>query len=224
MARGFTQSYGIDYQETFAPVAKLNTVQIILSIAVNQDWALYQLDVKNAFLNGYLMGEVYMDVPPGFESNHSRHKVCKLRKSLYGLKQSPRAWLERFTKVLKLDDYSQFQADHTLFVKHLANGRLTILIVYVDDIVVTGNHEEICHLKYLLSKEFEIKDLGHLRYFLGMEVARSNHGVLVSQCKCVLDLLRETGMSGCKLVETLMDPNIKLEACGKGIPVDKGKF
>ena len=121
-----------------------------------------------------------MDVPPGFESNHSKHKVCKLRKSLYGLKQSPRAWFERFTKVLKLDGYSQCQAYHTLFVKHLANGRLAILIIYVDDIVVIGNHEGlISHLKYLLSKEFEIKDLGHLRYFLGMEVARSSHGISV---------------------------------------------
>ena len=106
VARGFTQSNGIDYQEAFAPINKLNTVRIILSVAVNQDWPLYQLDVKNAFLNGDLMEEVYVDVPPSFESDHSRHKVCKFRKSLYGLKQSPRAWFERFTKVLKLDGYS----------------------------------------------------------------------------------------------------------------------
>ena len=106
MARGFTQSYGIYYQETFALVAKLNTVRIILFVAVNQDLPLYQLDVKNAFLNGDLMEEVYMDVSPGFESNHSRHKVCKLHKSFYGLKQSPRAWFERCTKVLKLDGCS----------------------------------------------------------------------------------------------------------------------
>ena len=151
-----------------------------------------------------------MDVPPCFESNHSRHKVCKHPKSLNGLKQSPQAWFEKFSKVLKLDGYSQCQADHTLFVKHSANGRLAILIVYVDDIVVIGNHEEISHLKYLLSKEFEIKDLGHLRYFLGMKVSCSTHGISISQCKYVLDLLqlRETRMSGCKLVETPMDPNI----------------
>ena len=99
------------------------------------------------------------------------------------------------------------------------------MIVYVDDIVVTGNHEEeINHLKHLFSKEFKIKDLAHLRYFLGMEVARSSHGISVSQCKYVPNLLRETGMSGCKLVGTPMDPNIKLEACGEGILMDKGKF
>ena len=190
VARGFTQSYGIDYHETFALVAKLNTIRIILYVVVNQDRSLYQLDVKNAFLNGDLMEEVYMDVPPDFESDHSRNKVCKLSKSLYGIKQSPRAWFERFTKVLKLDGYSQCQANQTLFVKHSTNGRLAILIVYVDDIAATGNHDkEISHLKYLLCKEFEIKDLRHLRYFLGMEVACSSHGILVSQCKYVLDLL-----------------------------------
>lgn len=100
VAKGFTQSYGIDYQETFAPVAKLNTIRVFLSIAANLDWPLYQLDVKNAFLNGDLDEEVYMDIPPGFQNSHNHDKVCKLRKSLYGLKQSPRAWFEKFTKAV----------------------------------------------------------------------------------------------------------------------------
>ncbi|RVX23033.1 Retrovirus-related Pol polyprotein from transposon TNT 1-94 [Vitis vinifera] len=101
VAKGFTQSYGIDYQETFAPVAKLNTVRVLLSLAANLDWSLHQLDVKNAFLNGDLEEEVYMDIPAGLETTSNFNKVCKLRKSLYGLKQSPRAWFERFTKVVK---------------------------------------------------------------------------------------------------------------------------
>jgi len=96
VAKGFTQSYGIDYQETFAPVAKLNTVRVLLSLAVNQDWPLYQLDVKNAFLNGDLEEEVYTIIPPGLENRSNRELVCKLKKSLYGLKQSPRAWFDRF--------------------------------------------------------------------------------------------------------------------------------
>ena len=91
VAKGYTQSHGIDYQETFAPVAKLNTIRVLLSIAVNMDWPLFQLDVKNMFLNGDLKEEVYMDIPPGFEDNTTSNKVCQLRKSLYGLKQSPRA-------------------------------------------------------------------------------------------------------------------------------------
>ena len=178
MAKGFTQSYGIDYHETFAPVSKLNTVHVLLFIAINQDWPLFQLDAKNAFLNGDLIEEVYMDIPAGFETKDTQGKVCELRKALYGLKQSPRAWFDRFTKVLKPDGYSRTQADHTLFIKHFTDGRITILIVYVDDIVLTRNHEGgMRRLKMLLSKEFEIKDLGHLKYFLGMEVARSNKGI-----------------------------------------------
>lgn len=110
--------------------------------------------------------------------------MCKLRKSLYGLKQSAQAWFDGFTRILKRDGYIQCQVDHTLFVKHAIDG-LTILIIYVDDIVLTGNHwEEMDHLKQLLSKEFEIKNLGHLNYFLQIEVARSSRGISVSQWKC----------------------------------------
>ena len=118
VAKGFTQSYGIDYQETFAPVAKLNTVRVLLSLAANLDWSLHQLDVKNAFLNGDLEEEVYMDIPAGLETTSNFNKVCRLRKSLYGLKQSPRAWFERFTTVVKGYGFVQCQSDHTLFVKH----------------------------------------------------------------------------------------------------------
>ncbi|RVW23313.1 Retrovirus-related Pol polyprotein from transposon RE1 [Vitis vinifera] len=179
VARGFTQSYGIDYQETFAPVAKLNTIRILLSLAVNQDWCLQQLDIKNAFLNGDLEEEVYMEIPPGFEESMAKNQVCKLQKSLYGLKQSPRAWFDRFTKaVLKLG-YKQGQADHTLFVKKSHAGKLAILIVYVDDIILSGNDMgELQNLKKYLSEEFEVKDLGNLKYFLGMEVARSRKGIV----------------------------------------------
>ena len=106
LAKGFTQLYGIDYHKTFVPVAKLNTVCVLLPIVVNQNWPLFQLDVKNAFLNGDLIEEVYMDIPAGFETKDTQGKVCKLRKALYGLKQSPRAWFDRFTKVLKQDGYS----------------------------------------------------------------------------------------------------------------------
>ncbi|RVW41270.1 Golgin candidate 5 [Vitis vinifera] len=211
VARGFTQSYGIDYQETFAPVAKLNTIRILLSLAVNQDWCLQQLDIKNAFLNGDLEEEVYMEIPPGFEESMAKNQVCKLQKSLYGLKQSPRAWFDRFTKaVLKLG-YKQGQADHTLFVKKSHAGKLAILIVYVDDIILSGNDMgELQNLKKYLSEEFEVKDLGNLKYFLGMEVARSRKGIVVSQRKYILDLLKETGMLGCKPIDTPMDSQKKL--------------
>ncbi|RVX07454.1 Retrovirus-related Pol polyprotein from transposon TNT 1-94 [Vitis vinifera] len=225
VARAFTQSYGIDYQETFAPVAKLNTIRILLSLAVNQDWCLQQLDIKNAFLNGDLEEEVYMDIPPGFEESMAKNQVCKLQKSLYGLKQSPRAWFDRFTKaVLKLG-YKQGQADHTLFVKKSHAGKMAILIVYVDDIILSGNDmEELQNLKKYLSEEFEVKDLGNLKYFLGMEVARSRKGIVVSQRKYILDLLKETGMLGCKPIDTPMDSQKKLGIEKESTPVDRGRY
>ncbi|KAL5758013.1 hypothetical protein ACOSP7_020624 [Xanthoceras sorbifolium] len=223
VAKGFTQTYGIDYGETFAPVAKLNTIRVLLSLAVNLNWKLHQMDVKNAFLNGELAEEVYMKGPPGLENDYG-DKVCKLKKSLYGLKQSPRAWFERFTKAVKRFGYTQCQADHTLFVHH-ATGVITILIVYVDDIIMTGNsEEEIQKLKSFLAKEFEIKDLGSMKYFLGMEVARSKAGICINQRKYILDLLKETGMTACKPADTPMDYTTKLGLIEESPPVDKGRY
>lgn len=178
VAKGYTQTYGIDYQETFAPAAKMNTVRVILSLAVNLDWPLRQFDVKNAFLHGDLIEEVYMDPPPGFTPKEA--KVCKLKKALYGLKQSPRAWFGRLSYSMKEYGFKQALADHTLFYKRDGDD-ITLLIVYVDDMIVTGsNISEIEKLQCRLAKEFEMKDLGALKYFLGIEVSRSKEGIFLS--------------------------------------------
>jgi hypothetical protein len=211
VAKGYTQTYGIDYTETFAPVAKINTVRVLLSLAANLDWPLQQFDVKNAFLHGELSEEVYMDLPPGcmIPEIHSQ-KVCRLKKSLYGLKQSPRAWFGRFTKSMIDFGYHQSNSDHTLFLKR-KQDKITTLIVYVDDMVVTGNDpEERKNLQNYLSKEFEMKDLGPLKYFLGIEVSRSKKGIFLSQRKYTLDLLQETGMSACQPADTLVEEGLKL--------------
>lgn len=150
-------------------MAKINTIRIIISLAAIEDWPLKQFDVKNAFLNGILEEEVYMEPPSGINANG---KVCKLKRALYGLKQSPRAWFGRFSKFMKEIGYKQSDADHTRFVKKRSK-KVTILIVYVDDMVVTGSDdEEINKLQQILATEFELKDLGNLKYFLGIEVAR----------------------------------------------------
>ncbi|RVW37281.1 Retrovirus-related Pol polyprotein from transposon TNT 1-94 [Vitis vinifera] len=211
VAKGNTQTYGIDYTETFAPVAKINTVRVLLSLAANLDWPLQQFNVKNVFLHGELSEEVYMDLPPGcMVPKKQCQKVCKLKKSLYGLKQSPRAWFGRFTKSMRAFGYRQSNSDHTLFLKK-QHGKITTLIVYVDDMVVTGNDpEERKALQNYLSREFEMKDLGPLKYFLGIEVSRSSEGIFLSQRKYALDLLQETGMSGCQPVNTPIEkrPNL----------------
>ncbi|KAL4010603.1 hypothetical protein IC575_030105 [Cucumis melo] len=224
VAKGFTQTYGIDYSETFSPVAKLNTVRVLLSVAVNKDWPLYQLEVKNVFLNGDLVEEVYMSPPPGFEAQNGQH-VCKLQKSIYDLKQSPRAWFDRFTTFVNSQVYSQGHSDHTLFTKASKAGKIAILIVYVDDIVLTGDDQtEISQLKQRMGDEFEIKDLENLKYFLRMEVTRSKEGISVSQRKYTLDLLTETGMLGCCPADTPIEFNCKLGNSDDQVPVDKEQY
>ncbi|KAF3772145.1 Retrovirus-related Pol polyprotein from transposon TNT 1-94 [Nymphaea thermarum] len=207
VAKGFSQKYGIDYLETFAPVAKMKTVRVIISLAVLKGWEMCQLHVKNAFLNGDLEEEVYMCMPPDFEKPE---KCCKLKKALYGLKQSPRAWFERLRLVMKKHGYKQGNGDHTLFVKRI-ESKVTLLLVYVDDMIVTGDDkEETTRLKGLLSTEFDLKDLGKLKYFLGIEIARSDTTLVLSQRKYTLDLLKETGKLGCRPASTPIDAGKKL--------------
>ncbi|RVW18959.1 Retrovirus-related Pol polyprotein from transposon RE1 [Vitis vinifera] len=225
VAKGYTQTYGIDYTETFAPVAKINTVRVLLSLAANLDWPLQQFDVKNAFLHGELFEEVYMDLPPGcMVSEKQCQKVCKLKKSLYGLKKSSRAWFGRFTKSMRAFGYRQSNSDHTLFLKK-QHGKITALIVYVDDMVVTGTDpEERKALQNYLSREFEMKDLGHLKYFLGIEVSRSSEGIFLSQRKYALDLLQETGMSGCQPVNAPIEEGLKLCVESNQVSTNKGRY
>ena len=225
VAKGYTQTYGIDYLETFAPVAKMNTVRVLLALAANYGWDLQQFDVKNAFLHGDLEEEIYMEVPPGYKKNLNANTVCKLKKALYGLKQSPRAWFGRFTRAMLAMGYKQSQGDHTLFIKHSPSGGVTALLVYVDDIIVTGDDvKEKQVLSQSLAKEFEIKALGRLKYFLGIEVAHSRQGIFISQQKYVTDLLKETGKTACKPASTPIDPNMKLGTAEEDAAVDREMF
>ncbi|KAJ0617172.1 putative RNA-directed DNA polymerase [Helianthus annuus] len=201
VAKGFNQREGIDFGETFSPVVKMVTVRVVLKLAVNKGWPLYQLDINNAFLYGSLSEDVYMTLPQGYFDN-DKNKVCKLVKSLYGLKQAPRQWNEKLTSVLVDMGFVQSLCDYSLFVM-CKNDVFLVLLVYVDDIVITGNNmTEITKVKQGLSDTFKIKDLGVLKYFLGIEVLYSNDSVCLSQRKYCLDLLSEFGYLGCKPVGT----------------------
>jgi hypothetical protein len=153
-----------------------------------------------------------MDTPPGFRAEGEyAGKVCRLRKSLYGLKQSPRAWFSRFSEVILSMEFVRCHSDHTCFIRRRLDGCCIILLVYVDDIILTGDDAPgISQVKQDLGKVFDVKDLGSLRYFLGIEVARSRNGISLSQRKYTLDLLQDTGMLGCRPAFTPMDPNLKL--------------
>ncbi|CAA6659702.1 unnamed protein product [Spirodela intermedia] len=151
-----------------------------------------------------------MNVAPGYTFIHQNNIVCKLKKSLYGLKQSPRVWFGRFTQAMKEFGYIQSNRDHTLFIKHGEQNKVTTLILYVDDIIITEDDtEEIKCLGQNLSREFDIKSLGRLTYFLGIEVVYSK-GIFLSQHKYILDLLQETEKLECKSADTPIDPNLSL--------------
>ncbi|CAL9000181.1 unnamed protein product [Prunus brigantina] len=214
VAKGFNQREGIDFTDTFAPVAKLITVRCLLSVAAARDWPLHQMDVHNAFLHGDLQEEVYMLPPPG-SRRQGEHVVCRLHKSLYGLKQALRSWFRKFSSAICGIGFKQSRADYSLFT-HVQGSSLTIILLYVDDMIITGNDEKaICKLKHFLGSQFRIKDLGSLKYFLGVEVARSKTGISICQRKYTLDILEEAGLLGAKPAKVPMDPDLILSPTGE---------
>ncbi|CAL8118426.1 unnamed protein product [Prunus armeniaca] len=210
VAKGYTQTYGVDYLETFAPVAKLNTVRVLLSLAANRDWPLLQLDVKNVFLHGDLKEEIYMDLPPSIPVT-SKEAVSK-------------SVVWEICISMKKFGYVQSNSDHTLFLKR-HKGKLIALIIYVDDMIVIGDDQaEMQNLYKYLASEFEMKSLGDLKYFLGIEVARSKHGIFLSQRKYILDLPTEIGMLDYKPIDTPSEQNHKLGLYPDQVPTDKERY
>ncbi|KAI5336302.1 hypothetical protein L3X38_015569 [Prunus dulcis] len=212
VAKGFHQQPGLDFTETFSPVVKPATVRTVLSLAVSRGWSLRQLDVKNAFLHGFLDDDVYMTQPPGFVDPTRPHYVCKLHKALYGLKQAPRAWFHRISTFLLSTGFTQSRADASLFTYHHAHHTI-FLLLYVDDIVITGSHSGF--LQQFISAlgcEFEIKDLGALSYFLGLQVTTSNGCLHLSQLQYAHDLLKRSHMLDCKPTSTPLAAKISLSA------------
>jgi hypothetical protein len=170
IAKSFHQQVGLDYDETFSPVIKPTTVRIILTLAAHFNWPLRQLDISNAFLHSFLKEDVYMAQPQGFIDHSKPNFVCKLHKSLYGLKQAPMAWFERFTTQLESLGFTVSTVDPSLFV--FKSGPDTLyLLLYVDDIILTGTSPTlITTLISNLKHTFELKDLGPLQYFLGLQL------------------------------------------------------
>ena len=180
VAKRFTQQEGIDYLETFSPVVKPATVRLVLTIVVTRGWFIHQLDVHNAFLNVILQEEVYIEQPPGFSHPTLSSHVCHLHKSIYGLKQSPRAWYTRLSDYLISFYFRASNADTSIFI--YSDGHdLIYLLMYVDDLLLTGNNLTLLrHLITLLNSEFKIRDLRSVHYFLKIEVTKTAMGFMLS--------------------------------------------
>ncbi|KAG8500663.1 hypothetical protein CXB51_002624 [Gossypium anomalum] len=207
VAKVCSQVPGCDFKETFSPVIKPATIRIILSIAVTKGWSLRQVDVNNAFLNGDLTDEVFMQQPPDYVQSgpNGEQLVCRLTKALYGLRQAPRAWFIKLREFLISSGFVLSKSDASLFVRVSSEFTLYVL-VYVDDIVITGSSsDEINYFVQQLHAKFALKDMGELHYFLGIEVNRSSSGSLhLSQRKYIRELLTRSSMANAKGVHTPM--------------------
>ena len=170
------------------------------------------MDVKNTFLHGELQEEVYLDQPPGYENMSHLDYVCRLRKALYGLKQAPRAWYDKIAEYLVTIGFRMSDADHSLYVRKSDKG-IVVITIYVHDLIVGGDNEkEVEHVKSLLKQKFDMKDLGELKFLLGIEVIRTPEGIWLLQLQYALDILSKYGMVGCKPISVPLDQNEKLSA------------
>ncbi|KAG7539479.1 Ribonuclease H-like superfamily [Arabidopsis suecica] len=202
VAKGYEQEEGIDFLETYSPVVRTATVRMVLHTAVTERWDIKQLDVKNAFLHGDLQETVYMRQPPGFEDKEKPDHVCLLHKAIYGLKQAPRAWFDKFSSYLIEFGFICSTRDPSLFI-YQQERSVMLLLLYVDDMVLTGNDSSL--IKRLLDKlneKFMMKDMGPLKYFLGIQAEFTPKGLFLNQEKYALDLLQNAGMMDCAPMPT----------------------
>jgi hypothetical protein len=201
VARGFVQQPGVDYGETYAPVASLDTVRAVLVVAAHNSWLVYQMDVKSSFLNGILSEEFYVNQPPGYEISGQEHKVYKLKKALYGLKQAPRSWYSSDRYISSQNGFNRSNNEPTLYIKKDQQGKILIVCLYVDDMIFTRNLA-IDEFKAVMKKEFEMIDLGLMKYFLGIEINQLKYGIFISQTKYALEVLKRFKMIKCKASTT----------------------
>ena len=200
MAKGYRKKYGIDFDETFSPVAMIKSIRILLAIAAYHDYEIWQMDVKTAFLNGNFMEDVYMTQPDGFVIPEHANKVCKLQRSIYGLKQASRSWNHRFDEIIKEFDFVQNEDDSCVY-KKVSGSALIFIVLYVDDILLIGNDIPMLQsVKTWLSIKFFMKDLGEAAYILGIRIFRDRSKRLLglSQSTYIVKVLKRFSMEESK--------------------------
>ena len=218
VAQGYSQVRGVDYEVVFSPVARYTSVRSLLALANAKDLEIHQMDVKTAFLNGSLDCEIYMSQPEGFVDPDRPNHVCKLKKSIYGLKQSARCWNTTLDEYLKSVGYCKSKADECIYVKSVkeANGHISFVIlgVYVDDIIPVSNDPAMLKAEEAaLCERFEMIDQGEIHYLLGLSIKRDRESrtLTISQPNYTEKVLRKFGMENCKPVSTLLEPGRKFQ-------------
>ncbi|GJW88932.1 retrovirus-related pol polyprotein from transposon TNT 1-94 [Tanacetum coccineum] len=223
VAKGYRQVEGIDFEESFAPVARLETVRIFIECAAHKSFHVYQMDIKTAFLNEPLMEKVYVSQPDGFVDPHHPDKVYHLKKALYELKQAPRAWYDELSKFLLSKGFSKDSIDPTLFtIKHKED--ILLMQIYVDDIIfgstnlnLSKKFEKLMHIKFKMSMMRELK------FFLGLQIHQSLCGIFIDQAKYAQKVLKKQGMTSCDSIGTPMATK-PLDADLSATPIDQTKY
>ncbi|GKC34583.1 retrovirus-related pol polyprotein from transposon TNT 1-94 [Tanacetum coccineum] len=223
VAKGYAQKEGIDFEESFAPVARLEAVRLFIAYAAHKSFTVYQMDVKTTFLYGPLKEEVYVNQPDGFVDPYHPDKVYRLKKALYGLKQAPRAWYDELSNFLVSKGFSKGSIDPTLFItKH---GEDILLVqIYVDDIIFGSTNPKLSkHFGKLMHSKFDMSMMGELKFFLGIQIHQSPRGIFINQAKYAQEILKKHGMTSCDSIGTPMATK-HLDADLSGTPVDQTKY
>ncbi|GJZ20640.1 retrotransposon protein, putative, ty1-copia subclass [Tanacetum coccineum] len=224
VAKGFTQTYGVDYAETFSPVADIRAIRILISIAAYYDYEIWQMDFKTAFLNGHLFEEVYMEQPEGFVNPKYPNHVCKLKHSIYGLKQASRQWNKRFDDEIKKFSFIQNRDEPCVYQK-ASGSYVANLILYVDDILLMRNNIPMLQdVKSYLGRSFAMKDLGDVAYVLGIKIYRDRSKRLIGLCQSsyIEKILKRYYMENSKRGTTPMQEKLKLsKSQGASTPAEK---
>jgi hypothetical protein len=224
VCKGYAQIEGLDFDETFAPVARLEAIIMFLAYACHKRFKVYQMDVKSAFLNGDLSEEVYMEQPEGFEFSDNPVLVCKLKKDLYGLKQAPRAWYHRLNTYLKDKGFKRGTIDNNLYIK-IEDNDLLIVLVYVDDIIFRCNKDSLVQwFTSAMESEFEMSMIGELSFFLVLQITQRSEGMFISQEKYLREMLKRFQMEDSKPVGTPMVTGCKLSKDDDSLDVDQSSY
>ncbi|GJR74353.1 retrovirus-related pol polyprotein from transposon TNT 1-94 [Tanacetum coccineum] len=224
VAKGFRQEEGLDFEESFAPVARLEAIRIFIANAASKNMTVYQMDVKTAFLNGELKEEVYVHQPEGFVDPERPHHVYRLKKALYGLKQAPRAWYDTLSRFLLAQGFSKGVVDPTLFIRKTGKHTLHVQI-YVDDIIFASTDPKDCdRFSNEMSSKFQMSMMGQISFFLGLQISQNPRGIFINQSKYANEILKKFDLHKSDPVDTPMVERTKLDEDLSGIPVDQTKY